>query len=444
MPTAVSAPEPTSTIRLRSRLPLLGLGLLLAAALFLPDRVWTTLLIGCGGLFLLAYLWVWLLGRGLSATRKLRFGWVGVGDRLQEEFTLENRADVPALWVEIRDESNVPGYGAAVVRSAGPRRGEQWRVSAICLRRGQFHLGPWELRAGDPFGIFTVSKRYAARQEIIIHPPIHGELPIPLPQGESSGRARARHRAQQATINAAAVRDYRPNDPYNHIHWPSSARRGTLTLREFDLDAAGDIWLLLDLQREAQLGRGEAAGTEEHMVVLAASLAARALAAPRAVGIAAYGRSPSILPPANGQGQQWKLLRALALTEADGEVPLAAALRDLNHVAQRGAAAVILTPRADMEWLPELSALARGGVLGSVALLDRPSFGGTGSSTAVREAIQHLGFSAQIIHQGDLGQPLAEQERRGFWEFKVTGLGKVITTRRPDEAALAGRSNGGV
>jgi uncharacterized protein (DUF58 family) len=433
MKTAVSSQRPTTSIRLRLRLPVLWLAVLLLATLFLPDRVWTTLLVGFGGLFLVSYLWVRLLARGLTATRKLRFGWVGVGDRLQEVFTLENLADVPALWVEISDESDVAGYEASIVRSLGPRERDQWKVSAICLRRGLFHLGPWEIRTGDPFGIFELTHRYPTGQEIIIHPPIHGKLPIPLPQGEASGRARARQRAHQATINAASVRDYRPNDPINRIHWPTSARHGSLYLREFDLDAAGDIWLLLDLQNEAQLGTDEPAGTEETIVLLAASLAARALAATRNVGLAAYGRVPLIIPPAAGQGQQWKLLRALALAKADGETPLAGALRDLSRVAQRGAAAVIVTPRSDMEWLPELATLARSGVQGSVALLDRTSFGGEGSSTAVREAIQHLGFTADVVYQGDLGDPLHEGQRRGFWEFKVTGLGKVIATRRPDE-----------
>ena len=437
MNTAAKSSEPTTSIRLRLRLPFLWLAVLLLGTLFLPDRVWTTLLIGFGGLFLIAYIWVWLLARGLTATRKLRFGWVGVGDRLQEVFTLENLSDLPALWVEISDDSDVPGYKASVVRSLGPRERDQWKVSAICLRRGLFHLGPWEICTGDPFGIFALTRKYPAGQEIIIHPPIHGKLPVPLPQGEASGRARARQRAHQATINAAAVRDYRPNDPINRIHWPTSARHGSLYLREFDLDAAGDIWLLLDLQREVQLGTGEAAGTEETIVLSAASLAARALAATRGVGLAAYGRTPLIIPPATGQGQQWKLLRALAVAEADGDVPLAGALRDLSRVAQRGAAAVIITPRADMAWLPELATLARSGVQGSVALLDRASFGGEGSSTAVRQAILYLGFTADIIFQGDLGDAAHEDERRGFWEFKVTGLGKVIATRRPDEVTGA-------
>ena len=77
---------------LRLRLPFFWLAALLAAALLLPDRVWTTLLVGLAGLLLVAFLWARSLARGLSAERGLRFGWVSVGDRLEEEFALTNRS----------------------------------------------------------------------------------------------------------------------------------------------------------------------------------------------------------------------------------------------------------------------------------------------------------------------------------------------------------------
>ncbi len=420
------------TLQLRLRLPVVWLGVLLATAVFLPDRVWNTLLVGFGGMFLIAYAWTYTLAKGLHANRKLRYGWVSVGDRLSEQFELINTSLLPALWVEIEDDSNVPGYNPAIVQSLNGSNSIRWRQSAICARRGQFRLGPWALRTGDPFGIFLATRTYPAANEIIIHPPIHSTLPIPLPSGQSSGRSHARERTLQATINAASVRDYHPGDPYRWIHWRISAHRDNLFVREFDLDMAGDLWLLLDMQAAAQLGDG-ALGTEEHAVLLAASIGARVLRSNRGAGLAAYGQHPQVVTPGQGEGQQWRLLRALALVNADGDVDLGVALRDLAYLARRGSTAVIITPNGTADWLPQLHNLTRSGVQGSVILLDRPSFGGEGNSEGVRTAIRQLGFAAYIVRQGDIGEPLEEHERRGFWDFRVTPHGRVITIHNPLE-----------
>jgi hypothetical protein len=106
-------------------------------------------------------------------------------------------------------------------------------------------------------------------------------------------------------------------------------------------------------------------------------------------------------------------------------------MQDLSRVAQKGAAAIIITPDSSAAWLPQLITLAQAGVQSHVTLFDRPSFGGQGNSVALRDTISQLDFTATLIKQGDVGQPLVEQERRGFWEFKVTGMGKAIATRKP-------------
>lgn len=425
--------KPRVSVQLRSRLPLLWLVVLLLAAFFLPDRIWTTLLVGLGGLFAVAFIWARQLAGGLRGQRRLRFGWVAVGDRLVEQFTLANGSALPAFWVEVVDESNVPGYRPAVVRSVDAGGVEGWRQDAICQQRGHFLLGPWALHSADPFGIFRVTVRYAVTEEIIIHPPILSELPVPLPAGQSTGRSRARERSWQATVNAASVRDYRPLDPYRWIHWRTSARTGDLYVRQFDLDAAGPIWLVLDMQAEAQVGSGPE-GSEEQAVLLAASLVARALHENRPIGLAAYGRRPHVIPPGQGEGQQWRLLHALALVTADGDTSLEEALGDLGRVAQRGSAAVVITPTADGGWLPALSQLARVGVQANVTLLERASFGAEQSNRGLRDAIRNLGVNCHLVRRGDVGRPPGEEEGSGFWEFKTLATGKVVVLKQPESA----------
>lgn len=376
----------------------------------------------------MAFLWVREMGKHLRASRKLRYGWVAVGDRLEEVFSLHNEGWLPVLWVEVVDQSNVPGYDARLVQSVSAGQVLRWTQSAVCVQRGQFRLGPWQLVADDPFGIFRLSLSYPVSEELIIHPPIQTDIPIPLPGGKRSGRVRAHERALQAQINSSGVREYQTSDPINWVHWPTTARRDELYVRRFDLDAAGDIWMVLDMAAERQLGEG-LDGTEEHMVLLAAALGARALAQMRPVGLAAYGQQPAVLRPSQGENQQWQLLRALALVTADGEVEIGRALQDVGRMARRGTAVVVITADYSGAWLPNLAALIQHGLQPTVILFDQRSFGGSETAEGFRQTIRQLGAPVHVIRQGDV-QQIALEERRGFFEYKVTPMGKVLVVER--------------
>lgn len=369
--------------------------LLLFVAILIPHPVWNILLITLGGATLLSFVWVKLLQRSLMARRFLQANWIAIGDVLVEQFEIENKGWLPATWIEIRDSSNVPGYRPSFVVSLGWRRTEKWRQASVCTRRGRYRLGPWSLRMGDPFGLFEAVFTFPEHNEIVIHPPILDRLPVPLPAGNSDGNIPRRQQVWQAQSHAAVVRPFQPDDPPKRIHWPTSARRNELFVRQFEQDAAGDVWLLLDLDADVQLGQGRD-GTEETAVLLAAALAAQALQQRRAVGLIAYGQEPQIVVPSRGKNQSWRLLEALAVASTARGVTLARSLQDATRVIRRQAAVLIITPRHSATWLPALLRLKNRGIFVSVALLDRQSFGGQ-SMKSSQQSIQKLGIRCDIV-----------------------------------------------
>ncbi|MEM7330914.1 MAG: DUF58 domain-containing protein [Chloroflexota bacterium] len=379
----------------------------LGAALLIPDPAWNIMLIMLGGVVILSFVWVRVLERSIQAQRYLRANWVAVGDVLVEQFEIENRSFFPALWIQIAVESNVVGYRPAFVVNVGGRTKERWRQASVCTKRGRYEMGAWTLRLGDPFGLFECLFHYDEFKEIIIHPPILPTVPVQLPSGNRDGRFRRKQISWQNRINASSVRDYDPNDPMNIIHWRSSAKTGSLHVRHFDPEAGGDVWLLLDLDQSMQLGQ-DRLSIEEQAVLLAASLAVKALQERRGVGLAAYGRMPQLVFPGRGESQRWRLLEALAMVSAEQTVSLKTVLADFQTVVQQGTAVLLVTANPSPDWLPLLNQLSRLGVTTSVALFDRLAFGGRENMSPLYNQIQQMGLECTLLQPGDIVQQTLE------------------------------------
>ena len=417
-------------IRLNSRLLPVVVILLLMLQLAFPYRGWTILLAGLGGAWLIGYLWARSLIRGLRFVREMRFGWAQVGDRLEERFTIINYGWAPALWVEVLDHSTLPDYQASSVRFVGRRDSTRWQSDGICTRRGLFTLGPTSLRTGDPFGLYAVSLHYSESATLLVTPPI---LPLPTIEVAPGGRAGAgrRHRTEtlERTVSSASVQEYRPGDSLRWIHWPTSAHRDDLFVRIFDNTPASDWWIFLDLDQRVNIGQGWDS-TEEHGVMLAASLAGRGLGAGRAVGMVTHGEDLVWLSPQKGDGQRLAILRALALVTA-GSRPLVELLERVWPTSGQRASVIIITPAVEGDWFEALWTLVQKGAVPTVLLLDPVSFGGSGDASGMLALLSGLGVACYVIFRDLLDLPEARPGRQGQWEWRVFGGGYVVPVRRP-------------
>jgi len=405
----------------------------------LPSRAWIALFFSLGGALGLGYLWMRQLADKITLTREQRYGWVHVGDLLEERFTLCNDSMFPILWLEIDDRSDLPGYTARSVRSLGGHQTLEWRTEGICRLRGLFTLGPWKARVTDPFGFFQVTFEYPKCQSILVYPPVVHLPTVRLPRGAAIGTGRTSQRAMEITTNAAGVRAYAPGDSLNRVHWRTSAHQDALMVKTFDLEPSGDLWIVLDLDAAVQAGRGEES-TEEYGVILASSLSDRVLRQNRAVGLVAYGSVgprqapdakplPIIVQPQKGQAQRWRILQALATARAGGNWPLARVLAEMDRNLGRGMTLAVITPSSDPAWLAGLLPPMRRGVAPTVLLLDPSSFGGREDANmdAVAALLADLGIPSHPIVKGMPFQPIVEHKRIGRPEFKVLpGTGRVI------------------
>ena len=415
-------PKAKVHVRLKDRyLPFL-IGLMLFLQLVVPHKSWIILLVGLGGAWLIGNRWAHSLAKGLDLRRERRFGWAQVGDHLQERFTLTNRGWAPASWVAVLDHSTLPGYQASKVRTVGERALVHWFTDGDCYRRGLFTLGPTSLETGDPFGFYCVTLEYPGISTMMVMPPI-----VKLPAIDVASAARASEgrliaeRTPDQSVNAAAVREYAQGDSLHRIHWPTSARRDDLFVRIFDRTPASDWWIFLDMHQDVQAGEGQEA-TEEHGVVLAASLASQGLEGGTAVGLAAsgWGKKAIWLPPKLGEDQRWRILRELALVTT-GERSLARLLGGAGAALKGRSSLIIITADVEGGWLKAMMLLMRRGIVPTVLVLDRVAFGGQGEADGLLGSLLDLGVTHYRITPDLLDRPERQPGQIGKWRRTPQG-----------------------
>lgn len=428
--TAVEPDLTSPPTRLNNRLlPGVVLFLLVWQMLF-PAKVWMVLLVSLGGAWLGSYLWARSLRKNLTLQREMRFGWAQVGDHLEERFTVRNQGILPAMWVEVRDLSSLPGRSAnRICRPAGEET-VRWVTERVCEKRGVYTLGPTRLIFGDPLGLYTVSLDFPQQAGIMVMPPT-----VPLPEVEIApgGRAeegrRLRRDVMEVTVSAAGVRDYQPGDALKNIHWPTSARKNQLFVRQFESAPSSDWWIFLDVNERAQAGEGFVS-TEEHSVILAASLMDLGMRHGKAVGLVASGDSLVWLPPQGTAAQRLQFLRALT-TIRSGQTPLAQLLTHTLPRFSRRTSVILITPDVSGEWLDSLLMVTARGGIPTVMLFDPRSFGGIGDPAPLNSELERFGMQTYILDSQVLDLPEARPGQRGQWKWKTLGTGRAIAIQKP-------------
>lgn len=421
----------SSQLKLNSRLIPVLITLLLLMQLAFPYRGWVILLVGLGGLWFISYLWARTLARHLTLQREMRFGWAHVGDQLEERFTLTNSGLLPAVWVEIIDDTNMPDYSTSRVTGVDARSRNRWITQGACTRRGIFTLGPTTVRTGDPFSLYTVTLAQSRSTTLTVTPPVVPLPTIEIAPGGRVGEGRSRPHPFERTVSSTGVRQYVPGDSLNAVHWPTSARQGQLYVRQFDSTPAGDWWIFLDMDQQVQHGRGYAA-TEEHAIILAASLADRGIRAGKGVGLVAHGQHLIWLPPDHSDSQRHQIMRDLAQIHP-GPTPLTALLTRTRPIAGRAACLILITANAAGNWVESLLPLRRRGVIPTVMLLDPVSFGGQQSTAPLERQLAQLGIAHTLITRELLDRPEARPGQQGSWEWHISPSGRAIPVKQPQD-----------
>jgi uncharacterized protein (DUF58 family) len=175
-------------------------------------------------------------------------------------------------WTRLLWSNRVVYIDEAALPRLEARAETQVQLHGQALKRGRLHIDGFEVARSDPLGLFRKLTPVASGADICVLPKRYAlpELrlsgarryqPGGIPQGASTGDSE----------EFLGLRDYRPGDPLQRIHWRSFARLGIPVVKEYQDEYIARYALVLDTLAPAP--SANAAEAFEEAVAVAASFA---------------------------------------------------------------------------------------------------------------------------------------------------------------------------
>ncbi len=386
-------------------------------------RIYYQLIYLCLLLMILSAIWTIFSVRGIALKRTARGLHQQLGQIFEERFEVVNTYRIARPSVEIRDESSIPRKGGSrVISWIAPHEQRNYNAYTYLSQRGEFSLGPTVLYSGDPFGLFSYSMRLPSEKSLLVLPYTVDLQYFPFPPGLLPGGRALHRRTSEATPHAAGVREYVPGDPRNRIHWPSTARRNRMMVKEFDQDPQADVWIFLDSQKRIQVEQNSLldipeidqlwlikhnlevtlpADTYEYSVSIAASVSKYFIQKGQGVGMASAGQSVAVLPAERGDRQLGKLLENLAFLKGEGKLPLLGLIQAQAPHLPRGSIVVIITCSTEETVEVAIDELTLRNLRPVVILIDPASFGGDTNSEFLSLSLEKKQIPFALVAKGD-------------------------------------------
>ncbi|MNO40476.1 hypothetical protein D3C76_306220 [compost metagenome] len=208
------------------------------------------------------------------------------GTKLAVTLTITLKGGIPPLWLLVEDDLGISlqgeadtgktsgkasgfssglgsgtGFGLSSVKTSGKLLFMGWRRQytgtyyAQGIKRGVYSEIDMHLTWGDLFGWFMRTMRVKSEAVLIVHPkPLES---IYFAEAATRDHSNTHNLSRDAFIPESTLygrlRDYEAGDPMRHIHWKSSARKGSLLTRVSDQATGKSRYLLLDIHPDSYI-----------------------------------------------------------------------------------------------------------------------------------------------------------------------------------------------
>jgi uncharacterized protein (DUF58 family) len=311
----------------------------IAAALMFGSRP-----LGVAGVGLLvaalgARVWAGLVRRPVPVTYRTEPAPATEGDRVWLRIEAQRASRVPVGSFQACGTLGRLGAYECRLRRRG--RAATGELDLGVLPRGRFAMSGAYLALGDYLGLESVAVPVDATGAVVVHPRLVSLQTLFSDAGKHGGDGRRQLLRRPAGFDFHSVREYEQGESLRRVHWPTSARRGQLMVKELE-DAPRDaVVVMLDCDPAGAVGEPPDSSFDA-AVRAAGSVLIAYVARGRRATLVTTGTGP-VVQTCTNTGDFRALLDALAAVEPDAPHGLAGSLGREQAPAARGGELVVVT-----------------------------------------------------------------------------------------------------
>ena len=352
--------------------------------------------------FLLAagvsWLWAWLVDGPVSVVETVTPVPATEGDRVRVGIEVSRYSRTPLGSMTVR--LDVGRLGERTCRPRGQGRLATGEIDLGPLPRGVFTLTGTEVVLGDLLGLVTVAPRVACDPvTVVVRPKLTALDGLFSDAGRAVGDGRRVLLRRAAGFDFHSVREYEQGESLRRVHWPTSARRGQLMVKELEDTAHDGVVVILDCDPQCAVEIPPESSFDAAVRVAGSLLQAHAVRG-RMATLVSTGRTRVVVPVRSAAADFDGAVSALAAAELDARDSLARFLAGDQPWASSGELAVV-TATTDPAAFAGVLALATRRLV-SIVWIDAASFAArpTRAEPGLLRLAAH-GIPTAVVRRGD-------------------------------------------
>ncbi|HEY3106874.1 MAG TPA: DUF58 domain-containing protein [Gaiellaceae bacterium] len=287
-----------------------------------------------------AALWVRFLSKPMSLSRVLADGEHYSGDDISVRLEMDVDGRMPSGALSVREHiARLGDRETVLVNRRGRLRGTYELEN---VPRGRYPIESVTAVLEDPFGLERTEIALAAGESLLVYPRLVDLEGLFSDSGAHALEGRRLLLRRPTGFDLHSVRDYQQGESLRRVHWPSTAKRGHLMVKELEDAPRDETAVLLDADAASLVGAAPDS-TFELQVRAAGSILKAHAAKGRRAALLINSASRPYQRVHSFDGDWLRALELLAAVEPDGPTPVVGMLTDESGPAGRALELTVVT-----------------------------------------------------------------------------------------------------